>query len=103
MRLVNRPSAVCQYLHSYVKNQHISKQKIFWIQKIPLEESLCMYEILRVLNMAVSCPNALLVCRPWYKGERFTQIGEATTSKRYDCNKLHCVEFYVVHIPPLCS
>jgi hypothetical protein len=36
------------------KSQCISKQKIFWIQKILLEESVGMYEILRVLDMTGS-------------------------------------------------
>jgi hypothetical protein len=67
------------------KSQHISKRKNFWIQKILLEESVHMYEILRVLDMARSYPNVLFVCRLWYEGERFTQGGKATTSERYGC------------------
>jgi hypothetical protein len=44
-----------------------------------------MYEILQVLNMARSYPNALFIFRLCYEGERFTQGGEATTLERYGC------------------
>jgi hypothetical protein len=44
-----------------------------------------MYKILQVLDMAGSYPNALLVCRLWYKGERFTRGEEAATLERYSC------------------
>jgi hypothetical protein len=62
-----------------------SASKIFWIQKILLEEFVRMYEIIRVLDMAGSYPNALLICRLWYKGEDLPNVEKQSTSERYGC------------------
>jgi hypothetical protein len=35
-----------------------------------------MYEVLQVLDMAGSYPNALLLCRLWYKGEDLPKVEE---------------------------
>jgi hypothetical protein len=56
-----------------------------------------MYEILQVLDIAGSYPSALLVCRLWYRGERFTQVGETTILERYSCT------YYVAETPMGCT
>ncbi len=61
-----------------------------------------MYEILQVLDMAASYPNALLVCTLWYEGEDLPKVENHHLGK-IRLHILHCVESYVMHIPPLCS
>jgi hypothetical protein len=60
-------------------SQHINKQKML------LQELVHMYKILQVLDIVGSYPNARIVHRLWYKGERFIQVGEPTTLERYIC------------------
>ncbi len=61
-----------------------------------------MYEILQVLDTAGSYPNALLVRRLWYEGEDFPEVENRHLGKIW-LHILHCVESYVMHIPPLCG
>ncbi len=56
------------------KSQLVSKQKIFWIQKMFLEESVHMYEILQALDMVRSWLNAPLVRRLWYKRKDLSKV-----------------------------
>jgi hypothetical protein len=52
-------------MHHMSISQRANKQKIL------LEELVCMYEILRVLDTIIFHPNAHIVHGLWYKGERF--------------------------------
>jgi hypothetical protein len=47
-------------------NQRIIEQKIFWSQKVLLEEFVDMYLIQRIWNSHVLASNAPLVHGPWY-------------------------------------
>ncbi len=71
-------------------SQCVIKQKIFWIQKILLEEFVRKYQIQQIWNEHVLFSNARLVCRPWYSR------GGAKKERTYI---LHHVETYAIHIP----
>jgi hypothetical protein len=72
------------------KNQCVSKQKMFWIQKILLEESVHMFKILRVLDMAGSYPKALLVCLLWNKGEDLSKVEKPLPRKDSAAHTTSC-------------
>jgi hypothetical protein len=78
----------------------------FGSNKILLEESVCMYEVLRVLGTVGSQPNALLVRRPWYKREDLSKVEKPspwkdtathTTLCRILCNAQSSFQRLIIH------
>ncbi len=98
-RFGSRQMADAPYVNTGIpmwKSQCISKQKIFWFQRIQLEESAHMYEIFLILNISISYPSAHFICRVWYEGERFIWGGETTTSERY--GHAYCLKAYLQYL-----
>jgi hypothetical protein len=73
-------------------SQHIIKQKIFWIQKILLEEFVGMYQTQWIWNSHILSSNACFIHSPWYNRERSLQS-----------DILYHVVIYAMHILSLVS